>query len=249
MADSHNTLMPSSAKEAKERGEKFYFTGVPCKRGHVACRVAKKAACVECLKFYYRKYRGQNPEQWRQREREYRNRNIEKFKAQDRAAYARNPEKYRANRREWYAKNKEKARKTFLRYMEKNRDVVLAKARIQSAKYRAENPEKARQAIDDWWSRNPGRKKVYHRNRKARKRGNGGSHTAEDIAAIFKAQHGRCAICRKKLGDERHVDHITPIIKGGSNDPKNLQMLCEPCNLAKAARDPIDHMQSLGFLL
>ena len=30
-----------------------------------------------------------------------------------------------------------------------------------------------------------------------------------------------------------HIDHIKPVAKGGTNDPSNLQILCEKCNLAK----------------
>jgi len=36
-------------KEAKEIGAKYYFTGEPCSRGHVALRKTK-GNCVECLK-------------------------------------------------------------------------------------------------------------------------------------------------------------------------------------------------------
>lgn len=40
---------PKTRKEAKEQGAKYYFTGKPCKHGHVALRVTK-GACVECRK-------------------------------------------------------------------------------------------------------------------------------------------------------------------------------------------------------
>ncbi len=33
-----------------------------------------------------------------------------------------------------------------------------------------------------------------------------------------------------------HVDHITPIASGGSNDPDNLITACDTCNLGKGAR-------------
>ena len=32
-----------------------------------------------------------------------------------------------------------------------------------------------------------------------------------------------------------HVDHITPVRFGGTDDESNLQALCERCNLAKGA--------------
>ena len=41
--------MPKSRAEAKEAGAKYYFTGEPCKHGHIAPRKTK-GACLECLK-------------------------------------------------------------------------------------------------------------------------------------------------------------------------------------------------------
>ena len=40
---------PKTRAEAKATGATHYFTGVPCKRGHVAPR-KNKGACVECMK-------------------------------------------------------------------------------------------------------------------------------------------------------------------------------------------------------
>ena len=43
------TNLPKTRQEAKATGAKYYFTGEPCKHGHVAPRKTK-GACVECLK-------------------------------------------------------------------------------------------------------------------------------------------------------------------------------------------------------
>ena len=40
---------PKTRAEAKSTGAKYYFTGEPCKHGHVALRKTK-GSCVECLK-------------------------------------------------------------------------------------------------------------------------------------------------------------------------------------------------------
>lgn len=40
---------PKTRAEAKATGAKYYFTGEPCKHGHVALRKTK-GSCVECLK-------------------------------------------------------------------------------------------------------------------------------------------------------------------------------------------------------
>ena len=43
------TNLPKTRAEAKATGAKYYFTGGPCKHGHIAPRKTK-GACVECLK-------------------------------------------------------------------------------------------------------------------------------------------------------------------------------------------------------
>ncbi len=44
---------PKTRAEAKTTGAKYYFTGEPCKHGHVALRKTK-GACVECLKIEWK---------------------------------------------------------------------------------------------------------------------------------------------------------------------------------------------------
>lgn len=41
--------LPKTRAEAKAAGTKYYFTGEPCKHGHISPRKTK-GACVECLK-------------------------------------------------------------------------------------------------------------------------------------------------------------------------------------------------------
>lgn len=40
---------PKTRKEAKEQGAKYYYTGGPCVRGHIALRKTK-GVCVDCMK-------------------------------------------------------------------------------------------------------------------------------------------------------------------------------------------------------
>lgn len=48
------TKLPKSRAEAKALGAKHYFTGEPCKHGHIAPRKTK-GACLECLKLEWEK--------------------------------------------------------------------------------------------------------------------------------------------------------------------------------------------------
>jgi len=45
---------PKTRKEAKAIGSKYYYTGEPCKHGHIAIRKTK-GSCVECLKIEWEK--------------------------------------------------------------------------------------------------------------------------------------------------------------------------------------------------
>jgi hypothetical protein len=45
-----------SRKEAKARGLVRYFTGKPCRHGHVAERYLNSGSCVDCQKEWHRRY-------------------------------------------------------------------------------------------------------------------------------------------------------------------------------------------------
>ena len=54
---------------------------------------------------------------------------------------------------------------------------------------------------------------------------------------ILRRDHYKCRWCRRGPDEVRlQIDHIKPVSSGGSNDPENLQVLCEPCNLGKSNR-------------
>jgi 5-methylcytosine-specific restriction endonuclease McrA len=123
--------------------------------------------------------------------------------------------------------------------------------REYDAGYYAANREKKLAASAAWREQN--KPSIYARNRtrRAALRGCSGSHTAQDITVLFKRQKGRCAHlwCRANLKKSRHIDHVIPLSLGGSNDRKNIQLLCGPCNLGKKAKHPIDFAQQNGMLL
>lgn len=53
---------------------------------------------------------------------------------------------------------------------------------------------------------------------------------------ILKRDDYRCQMCgaTAKDGATLEIDHITPVSKGGGNDPDNLQVLCRDCNAGKS---------------
>jgi 5-methylcytosine-specific restriction endonuclease McrA len=66
-----------------------------------------------------------------------------------------------------------------------------------------------------------------------------GSHTADDIEAIYASQKGRCYWCQERVGKDYHVDHRIPMSRGGTNNPDNIVIACPHCNQSK--KDKLPH--------
>lgn len=86
-----------SCKEAKLQGLKKYFTGRPCKHGHIAERHVT-GGCCECANLDQQRYYRQNPDKYKKLTVEYREReeNKDKVRRIQRNYYARNSDKIRA---------------------------------------------------------------------------------------------------------------------------------------------------------
>ena len=58
---------------------------------------------------------------------------------------------------------------------------------------------------------------------------------SQDVKIAVSARDGgRCRQCGQT--ENLHFDHIIPVSKGGANTVANIQLLCGPCNRAKAAK-------------
>ena len=93
---------------------------------------------------------------------------------------------------------------------------------------------------------NPHKVKEFSQRRRGRKTG---KLPRGFVAKLFSLQRRKCAICIASISKGYHLDHVTPLSRGGIHAPGNVQLLCANCNLRKAAKDPIEYMQSRGFLL
>lgn len=78
------------------------------------------------------------------------------------------------------------------------------------------------------------RQRIICHNRRARIKGNGGSFTKEEWELIKRKFRYSCPACGSS-GIKLTIDHIVPIIKGGTNNISNIQPLCGPCNIRKHA--------------
>lgn len=123
------------------------------------------------------------------------------------------------------------------------------KVKAMGAAWRAANPDKKKATDAAWNAANPEAKRIRVQNRRARKKKAGGKLSSNLSAKLFKLQKGKCPCCNQPLGNDFHLDHIMPLIRGGSNTDDNIQLLRAICNLQKNAAHPVDFMQSRGFLL
>ncbi len=216
--------------EAEAAGLKRYFTGVPCKNGHVAERYCCNTRCCPCQHAASARTTAKNPEKARARWARNRLRHGDKQRAYHRAWMKANPEKNRANVRRWKKENPQKVSKNAARYWLKHGD----RLRIKCAEYRANNPEKVANRA---------------RNQRARRRLAEGTHTCEEVSALLRSQKGKCAWCKTSIKERFQADHIIPLSKGGSNYIRNIQLLCELCNKRKAAKHPLVWARENGRLL
>jgi len=194
-----------SKKSALEQGLKRYFTGAPCKYGHVAERHAANSCCVECNQENYRLWSKNNPGRERERSRKKRASDPKKYREYHKCLRLKNREKENERNRKWHALNKQKVS-------------------LRKKAWRMGNPEKA--ALLD---------RAKDARRRSFKKQAFGSHNAKDILDLLLKQRNECAGCRVSLASGYHVDHIVPLSRGGGNGIENIQCLCPPCNLSKGA--------------
>ena len=110
------TEYPKSLSEAQRLGEKFYFTGKPCKEGHLEPRYTSSAECVICRRA-----------KSMVRHNEKRDEILEQMKIRGKEKYH-GDEKYRLKILEWQKqyreKNRELRRESQRRYVENNKEKV-----------------------------------------------------------------------------------------------------------------------------
>jgi hypothetical protein len=112
--------------EAKALGLKRYFTGKPCKRGHIAERGVSSQNCMECMRGHKRERRAANLEEAREAERE----RARRYRAAD-------PERARENWRRWrdahleLTKERDRGRKRL--HYAKNKDRILGQQAAKRA--------------------------------------------------------------------------------------------------------------------
>ena len=247
--------LPSSRKDALGCGAKFYYTGKPCKHGHLSNRRASTGNCLECDPAHNRNNRA-NDRKWKlcnrekvlaseQKRRECRkvehggnkryftgipckNGHIADRFVSDRSCMACKLDRSK----QWRSEHKEKVNEYGRGYVKENR-----RARTEYMK--------------EWAKSNRDKVSVHERNSYALRKGKmaRGKLSSEIIELLLKSQNCKCAYCRIDIKKRFHLDHILALSQGGSHELKNWQLLCPECNMQKGKKDAICFAQEKGLLL
>lgn len=128
-------------REAFSRGAKRYFTGKPCRKGHVSQRYVSTWSCVVCQARSSIVWTEKNPEKSKAMYEAF-----EKERGpQKRAYYERTKSKRLAKSRDWYSKNKKKKDKSVKAWKARN----PLKVRAIKLNYRAKEAAGGKQAAND----------------------------------------------------------------------------------------------------
>lgn len=235
-------------------GARRYFTGKPCKYGHIAERHIGGGNCIECAAKQI------VTQKTKDAAREYRKKNFVSIKAKRDKWNRDNKEKLAEYKSQWRRDNAAKLQVQAREYRAKNAvrlQIVYAEWRKENAerkkfndkRWSQANPASVARNNKRWRDKNPEMARIYASNYRARKMRDGGRLSAGLAAKLYRHQRGRCACCGLPLGLNYHLDHIMPLNLGGSNTDNNIQLLRQRCNNQKCDRHPIEFMQSRGWLI
>lgn len=186
--------------------------------------------------------------------------NRDAIRERKRRNYLRNRGIIREKRKRHYAHNCESIKERQRQYRINNADVVRLKDRVRGKSgkrkravrdYYAKNRGKILSQKVEYDARTKKQKSEYRKKYKDTligrivirlnnlKRKNtirlvsDGSITKKEIIKMMQAQGCKCVYCPQKIQDNFHIDHKTPLSRGGRHTLSNAQLLCPPCNIKK----------------
>ncbi len=203
--------------EARETNETLYFTGKPCKRGHVAPRFTRTAICTDCNREQSLAWGRENPDKKRANYLARKEDTREAKRLRDKEYRQANRERILARQREYFARTKEERHATAKAWREANPDTV----RATTARFRKANPHK----LNAWAAL-----------RRARKRQAKMMLSKPQLAQI-EALYAKARKLTLETGVLHEVDHIHPLAGSnfsGLHVPWNLQILTSYQNKRKS---------------
>lgn len=237
--------MVVSKQEARAAGAERYFTGAPCKHGHIAERYVKSGHCVVCavekareryeenrdvLLEYQRQYAARNPEVNREASRRYREKHPDRRAATTCRYVENNPDQVKASKHVYRIKNRDKISAYNNGWRCRNKVLCSHYARDWGER----NPEKRRELLRRFMLTNPGYFIEAKALRRARKKQ---ATPAWANRAAIREIYREAANISKQTGVVHHVDHIIPLVNElvcGLHVEANLQVVPAGVNLRKS---------------
>jgi hypothetical protein len=216
-------------KEAQEKGLPRYFTGKPCKHGHVCERFVAQKTCVECKQKFDKEYYEKNKERLLKKVKNYAEVNKDKITQYNLEYYASNKEHMKKNSSQRYKEKREEIREKTKEYYQRNSEKIRARVREYSLK----NKEKVRAARKAYRLKNVAVLTVIKTNRKRHVKK--ATPFWADMQRI-KVKHKERIAMTNMTGLEHHVDHIVPLQGAnvcGLNIPANMRVILARDNISK----------------
>lgn len=217
-----------------------------------------------------RAYAARHPERIQATHDKYYQANKEEICAEKRAKRQADPDAARAYEREYYARNPEKSRDRAKRSYWRHQEEILANLRANkkppterqraygrkhSTLQRQRHPERVKARIAAWGKAHP--EHLLRKNQRRRAKKNSAPRndvTVDQQQAVLTAARGVCAYCPyykpdcqacKKGTHKLTIDHIAPLVHGGSHTLHNLVACCRSCNSKKNSGPPPGPVQPL----
>jgi hypothetical protein len=206
-----------------------------------------------------------------EKDRQYRLANREKIRKKVDKWVKENRERNTNNKRNWYLSNRDKILKKRSEHYAQHREAMLERQKkyqkrpevrehklkrqhiyYQEYKKRPSVREQRREYLRKYREEHPEKGKMVHHRRRALENGNGGSYTVEELNQLWHEQRGFCYYCGellyKTLNSVYHIEHKTPLSRGGTNDISNIVLSCAECNLRKGTKTDKEFLIEIGRL-
>lgn len=182
-------------------------------------------SCKECYKSAYQ----ENRQSHIVRSKNWRANNREKFLRKKRDYYGKNRDRLRLEMAQYHERNKEKEKQ----YRKNNSNRLNQK----SSEWAANNPIKRRETLRAWRRANPDKVYIQKANRRALEKGATGSISDSEWEALLVKYKRTCLGCMRSEPEIKiTMDHVFPLVLGGSNTIENAQPLCRSCNSRKGKK-------------
>lgn len=145
-------------------------------------------------------------------------------------------EKWKEYRRAYYLKNRDKA----LAYSKLHPKVRDEKRKLYEREWKRKHPDRIKQWKLNYFNKHgvlpdtsPSRQ-ARHARRRTLERNCEGSFTPKEWRALLESTGNKCQDCGRQPPEIKlTVDHIVPLVLGGTNYITNIQSLCLSCNSRK----------------